>query len=175
MESLLEKAKKIRLVIFDVDGVLTSGQITYGSQGTEYKTFHVHDGLGIKLLLQSKIAVAIITSRESDIVTRRAKELGIPYVFQKCPNKMPAYLELKKQLHLPDETIAYVGDDLPDLALIRLAGLGITVANAPSYIQQHADWVTHKKGGKGVAREVSEFILQAQGSLDTLIQNYLEP
>jgi len=173
MDSLFEKAKKIRLVIFDVDGVLTTGALFYGANGTELKEFHVHDGQGMKTLQKLGIPIAIITSRQSDIVTHRMRELGINYVYQNQVDKLPAYEEIKQKLKLSDENIAYIGDDLPDLPLLTRAGLAITVANAPSVMQQYAHWTTHSKGGEGAAREVCDFIIQAQGLYSMMIESYL--
>jgi 3-deoxy-D-manno-octulosonate 8-phosphate phosphatase (KDO 8-P phosphatase) len=174
MDRIIEKAQRVKLVIFDVDGVLTTGKLLYGSSGTEYKAFHVHDGLGMKLLMQNKIEVGIITARESDIVVKRMRDLGVTHVYQGYSDKVPAYEDLKLKLKFSDEQIAYVGDDLTDLPLIRRAGLGITVPNSPKIMQQHADWVTSLKGGKGAAREVCDFILQTHGLFDAIIKRYLD-
>ncbi len=173
MEKILQKAKLIKLAIFDVDGVLTDGKLIYGHNGHEYKAFHVQDGLGMKLLQSSGVAVAIITAKTSGIVTERMKDLKIEHVYQGYEDKLPAYETLKNKLQLTDTEIAYVGDDLPDLSVMRRVGLSITVANAPQLIQQSADWVTKKKGGKGAVREICEFILQAQGNLEAALQPYL--
>lgn len=174
MKNRIEKAKAIRLIIFDVDGVLSTGILFYGLNGAEYKTFHVHDGQGMKLLAQSGVHIAIITGHQSDIITRRMKDLEIAeYVYQGQTNKIPAYEELKTKLHLTDAEIAYVGDDLPDLPLIRRAGFGITVASAPSVIQKHAHWVTEAKGGEGAVREICDFIMQAQGTYEPMVEKHL--
>src|SRR5258708_6043656 len=132
MQDIIEKAKKIRLVIFDVDGVLTTGQLFYGPNGHDYKEFHVHDGQGIKFLQQSGVNVAIITVKHSAIVTQRMQDLEIDHVYQGYANKLPAYEDLKQKLNLDDQEIAYVGDDLPDLPVISRVGLGVTVSNAPN-------------------------------------------
>jgi 3-deoxy-D-manno-octulosonate 8-phosphate phosphatase (KDO 8-P phosphatase) len=174
MEQLIEKAKKIRLVIFDVDGVLTNGTLIYGNNNTEYKQFHVHDGQGMKLLMTSGIHVAVITAKESDIVTQRMQYLEIPHFYQGNVDKLPAYEDLKKKLGLTDEEIAYVGDDLPDLPLLRRVGLPITVANAPKIIKQFAYLITVAKGGKGAAREVCDLIMEAQGTYTIAIEKFLQ-
>jgi 3-deoxy-D-manno-octulosonate 8-phosphate phosphatase (KDO 8-P phosphatase) len=173
-EKFEEKARAIRLAIFDVDGILTTGQLVYSSNGTEYKSFDVRDGLGMKLLQQSGVQVGIITSRNSQIVTQRMQDLGIQHVYQGFADKIPAYEALKQKLNLTDANIAYIGDDLPDLPLIRRAGLGITVPNAPALLLEHADWVTQANGGNGVAREVSEFIMQAQGTFGAVMESFLQ-
>jgi 3-deoxy-D-manno-octulosonate 8-phosphate phosphatase (KDO 8-P phosphatase) len=174
MESILEKAKIIRLTLFDVDGVMTSGILHYGSHGIESKHFHVHDGQGIKLLKQSGVAIGVITTCQSDIVKRRMQDLGIEHIYQGQINKLPAYEDIKQKLQLSDNQIAYVGDDLPDLPILSRVGLSITVANAPTIIQEHTHWVTKKKGGKGAVREVCDFIMHAQGTYLPTIHSYLQ-
>jgi 3-deoxy-D-manno-octulosonate 8-phosphate phosphatase (KDO 8-P phosphatase) len=173
MNTLTEKAKKIRLVTFDVDGVLTAGGMLYGQDGIEAKHFHVHDGQGIRHLLQTGVEVAIITACKSPIIQRRMEDLGITHVYQQQSNKLTAYEELKKKLQLTDEQIAYAGDDLPDLPILSRVGFAITVANAPKIMQQYVHWTTQKKGGKGAAREICDFIMQAQGTYQTIIDSYL--
>jgi 3-deoxy-D-manno-octulosonate 8-phosphate phosphatase (KDO 8-P phosphatase) len=174
MQGLLEKAKKIKLVIFDVDGVLTDGRLYIPDEQMQYKAFHCHDGLGIKLLMKSGINVGIITSHKSSLITHRMQTLGIEHVYQGQEAKMPAYLDLTKTLQLSDEQVCYVGDDLPDLPLIRKAGLGITVANAPEFVRRHADWQTRQAGGHGAAREICELIMTAQQTLESIYSEYLD-
>jgi 3-deoxy-D-manno-octulosonate 8-phosphate phosphatase (KDO 8-P phosphatase) len=174
MEKILLKASKIRLVIFDVDGVLTTGNLTYRPNGTESKTFHVHDGIGLRLLSKAGVDIGIITARQSTVVTKRMADLDIKHVYQGCADKVVAYEELKQKLNLNDAEIAYVGDDLPDLPLMRRVGLGITVPNAPAIMRDYAIHTTKAYGGKGAAREVCELILQAQGSYTAAIQSYLD-
>lgn len=174
MDTITEKAKAVRLTIFDVDGVLTNGTLCYGPTGIEYKEFHVHDGQGIKYLQKSGVEIGIITTCTSPIVAKRMKDLGIQHVYQGIHDKLAAYEELKQKLNLLDTQIAYVGDDLPDLPVISKVGLGITVANAPSVMQQYATWVTKAKGGNGAAREVCEMIMRAQGTHEPLIQSLLQ-
>jgi 3-deoxy-D-manno-octulosonate 8-phosphate phosphatase (KDO 8-P phosphatase) len=173
MQDLIKKAKNIRLVIFDVDGVLTDGSLIYGPHGNELKAFHVSDGMGIRMLQKSHIEIGIITARRSEAVTQRMQDLEIQHVYQHCADKVPAYEQIKQQLQLNDSQIAYMGDDLPDLPLLRRAGLAITVPNASQIIQQHAHWVTKAKGGKGAVREACDFILKAQENYDRIIQHYL--
>jgi len=173
MKNALKLAKEIKLLIFDVDGVLTDGNLLLTNDNNEIKAFNTQDGLGIQLLQKTGIEVAIITGRKSNIVEQRMKSLGIKYVSQGSLNKMPAYEQLLKKLKLTDENVAYVGDDLPDLALIRRAQLGIATANANLFVQHHADWVTTKSGGQGAAREVCELIMMAQGTLDDIYNEYL--
>lgn len=172
--SIIEKAKQIQLLILDVDGILTSGIVYYGNQELEIKGFHLHDGLGIKLLQRAGIKVAIITAKNSLPVKRRIKDLNIEYAYLGHENKLPPYEELKSKLAINHEQIAYMGDDLPDIPLIRRAGLSITVPDAPLIIQQHVHYITDKKAGNGAVREVCDFILEAQGHYQTIIQSYLE-
>jgi 3-deoxy-D-manno-octulosonate 8-phosphate phosphatase (KDO 8-P phosphatase) len=174
MESILKKAKLIRLAIFDVDGVMTAGALHYGTQGIESKHFHVHDGQGMKLLQKSGIPIGIITTCQSDIVRRRMHDLGIEHVYQGQVDKLPAYENIKQKLNLEDQQIAYVGDDLPDLPILSRVGLAITVRNAPKIMHQYAHWVTKKKGGKGAVREVCELLMQAQDTYQSIINSYLQ-
>lgn len=173
MDTLIEKAKKIRLVTFDVDGVLTAGGMSYGQSGIESKHFHVHDGQGMRHLRQTGVEVAIITACKSPIIKRRMEDLGIIHIYQEQTNKREAYEDLKQKLHLTDQQIAYAGDDLPDLPILSQVGLAITVANAPKIMQQYVHWTTKSKGGKGAAREICDFIMQAQGTYQTIIDSYL--
>lgn len=173
MEEIIKKAKTIRLVIFDVDGVLTSGKLCYGPNGLEYKEFHVHDGQGMKYLQKTGVQLGIITACKSKAVAVRMKDLGIDYVYQDTPEKQSAFTDLKQKLNLDNQEIAYVGDDLPDLPLIKQVGLGITVPNAPLTVRQHADWVTESRGGEGAVREVCELIMHAQGTYETILNSYL--
>lgn len=173
MQSLVDKAKQIRLVIFDVDGVLTQGILSYDHDGIVRKNFHAHDGQGMRLLRTSGIEIAIITTCRSPMIARRMQDLSIPHVFQGVSDKLPVYETLKKNLNLEDQQIAYVGDDLPDLPMLKRVGLAVTVANAPAIIKDHVHWVTHAKGGKGAAREVCDFIMQAQGTYQSAIDHFL--
>jgi 3-deoxy-D-manno-octulosonate 8-phosphate phosphatase (KDO 8-P phosphatase) len=172
MKHLIEKAKKIRLAIFDVDGVLTSGKLFYGPSGHELKTFHVHDGQGLKFLQKTGVEIAIITAKKSEIITQRMSDLEIKFVYQGNGDKLPAYEDLKQKLKLNDDEISYVGDDLPDLPVICRVGLGITVPNAPKIMHDYAHWVTTAKGGKGAVREVCDFIMQSQGTYQTILDGY---
>lgn len=173
MESASEKAKSIRLLILDVDGVLTTGAIYYCSNGTEFKGFHIHDGMGIKLLQKVGIEIAIITAKQSETVVKRAADLEIKHLYLGYNDKLPAYEDLKQKLKLSDQEIAYMGDDLPDLPILRRVNFAITVPNAPSIVQQHVDLITKHKPGKGAVREACEFILEAQNKLQSVLQSYL--
>lgn len=165
MLEVMEKAKAIRLLVTDVDGVLTDGSLYFGNSGEEIKAFSILDGLGIKLLRDTGIDTAIITGRVSDLVARRAGELKITTIYQGREDKITALRELSADCGIPLSSIAYVGDDLPDLAAIRAAGLGIAVANAHAFVAEHADWQTNARGGAGAIREVCELIMKAQDTL----------
>ena len=173
MPIAIEKAKTIRLLILDVDGVLTTGIIYYQSDGREMKGFHIQDGLGIKLLQKTGVIVAVISGKNSAVVSRRMQDLSIKHVYLGQEDKLPAYEDLKQRLHMQDHEIAYMGDDLPDLPLLRRVGLAITVPQAPPIIKQHADYITKIKSGKGAVREACEFIMEAQDQYKSVIQSYL--
>lgn len=173
MRDIIEKAKSTELVIFDVDGVLTDGSLFLGDDGQEYKAFHSRDGHGMVMLMQSGVKIAIITGRSSDVVRIRMESLGIEHVFQGHRDKLPPYLDLKVQLGIDDEHIAYVGDDVVDLPIMRRVGLAIAVQDAHPLVKQHAHWQTPHGGGRGAARDVCELIMEAQGKLQGLMDSYL--
>lgn len=150
---------EIKLLILDVDGVLTNGAITYTSEGHEIKSFHVHDGLGMKRLMQSGVEIAIITSRKSTIVEKRMNELGVKHLYQGQKNKLAAFEELLTKLTLTKEQVAYCGDDLPDLVVMEQVALPIAVANAVDEVKAIAKWQTQKLGGQGAVREICERLL----------------
>lgn len=174
MSQAITKAQAVRLLILDVDGILTSGTIYFDNTGTEVKGFHVLDGLGIKLLLQSGTEVALLSGKHSHAVTQRAKELGIKHVYLGHDDKRPVYQQLKQKLKLQDEQIAYMGDDLPDLPIMRSVGFAATVPHAPDIIQQSAHFVTQRQGGVGAVREICDFILKAQNKYDSLIHSFTQ-
>jgi len=171
--NLITKARKIQLLVLDVDGVLSDGRLYFSNSGEEIKNFHIQDGLGIKLLARGGVETAIITGRSSAIVARRAEQLGIRHIMQGREDKLAALQELCATLTLDMGAIAYMGDDLPDLAAIRRAGLGFTVANANTVVRNHADWISQYNGGDGAVREACELILDAQGKLQALLDEYL--
>lgn len=172
-EQVLKKASNIKLLICDVDGVLSNGQVIIGNDGEELKTFNIKDGFGIKCLQKSGIAVAIITGRNSKIVEKRCQELGIEHYYQGQSNKQEAFGTLCKNLSVQPEQICHIGDDLPDLPLLVQVGLGVTVADGHWLMQQHADWVTQNNGGFGAVREVCDLILHSQNKLQAIHQEYL--
>lgn len=173
MQDILDKAKKIKLVIFDVDGVLTDGSLFFGDDGQEYKAFNSKDGHGMKMLLRTGVEVAIITARQSKLVTHRMNNLEIKHVYQGQKDKLPAFKSLIDKLKLHADEVAYVGDDVVDLPIMIRVGLAISVDDGHIMSKKHSHWVTPSRGGCGAARDVCELIMQAQGTLDGLIQEYL--
>ena len=163
MRDIAQHAAGVRLLALDVDGVLTDGSIYYGNAGEELKAFNIKDGLGIKLLQRTGVIVAIITGRQSEIVNRRARELGITEVVQGREDKRDALLELCAKLGITPADCAYMGDDLPDLGAITTAGLGLTVTDAAPEVANAAHWQSSLPGGRGAVREACEFILTAKG------------
>lgn len=172
MRDILERASRIRLAIFDVDGVLTDGSLYIGDDGQEYKAFNSRDGHGMVLLRQTGVTLAIITGRSSEVVRIRMASLGINHLYQGIQDKLAAYEELKHSLGLADEAIAYVGDDVVDLPVLRRAGLAVAVADAHPLVQRHAHWRTASAGGRGAARDFCELLMEAQGTLDTMMARY---
>ena len=173
-DELLERASKIKLLICDVDGVLSDGKVYFGNDGEELKNFNIKDGLGIKLMQRNGIKVAIITGRQSNIVDHRASELGIDLVYQGRSDKRATFDEIAKKLELNHDEIAHIGDDLPDLPLMQKSGLGICVADAYHFLKEHADWITKHDGGQGAVRDVSDLLLTAQNKFEQVLESYLK-
>ncbi|MFT7675893.1 MAG: 3-deoxy-D-manno-octulosonate 8-phosphate phosphatase (KDO 8-P phosphatase) [Gammaproteobacteria bacterium] len=165
MPNLQQKSFKIKLLILDVDGILTDGGLFFDNQGNELKRFNALDGHGIKMLIEHSIEVAIITGRSSEIVKNRARELGITHLYQGYTDKISAFQELMKEIPLNPDEIAYMGDDLPDLEVMLKIGLSITVPNADDQVKQYADWLTSRHGGQGAVREVCNYLLSVQGKI----------
>lgn len=157
-----ERASRVKLAVFDVDGVLTDGRLLYSEDGRESKQFHVHDGLGLKRLLANGIEVAIITARSSRVVANRMAELGIAHVYQGQGDKRACLHQLLHALNLDAAEVAYTGDDLPDLRAMSEVGFAVAVANAHAWVLERAHWRTRNDGGAGAAREVCDLILAAQ-------------
>jgi 3-deoxy-D-manno-octulosonate 8-phosphate phosphatase (KDO 8-P phosphatase) len=168
------RAKHIKLLILDVDGVLTDGHIIFGRDGELMKNFHSQDGLGITAAHKAGLKTAIITGRESQIVLLRSSELKIMDVYQGSMNKVEALTALLEKYNLQLEEVAYVGDDLIDLPVMVQVGLSCAVANAVEEVKQYAHLVTNQQGGQGAVREVVEFILKAQGKWDDIVNAYLQ-
>jgi len=162
----------VRAVVCDVDGVLTDGTLYLGPEGVELKGFHVHDGAGIQWLLRSGVGVGLLTGRESEVVARRARELGIEHVRQGAGDKLAAFEQLLGELGVAAEAACYVGDDLADIPVLRRAGLAVAVADAREEVRAAADLVTHARGGRGAVRELAERILKAQGTWAAVVSRY---
>ncbi len=173
MKDILEKAAQIKLVVFDVDGVLTDGSLFLGDDGQEYKAFHSRDGLGMKLLHRSGVEIGIITARTSEVVKHRMANLGIQYIYQGRLDKLNAMEELIAELNIGMEHTAYVGDDVVDLPVMRRVGLAIAVQDAHPLAKQHAHWQTPHAGGRGAARDVCELLMEAQNTLDAQLNSFL--
>ena len=167
-----KRASRIRMIVFDVDGVLTDGGIIFDSSGREIKRFDVQDGSGIKYLMRSGFSVALISGRESEAVRARAKDLGIPYLYEGYKEKLKAYEDLKRVCSLGDAEIACVGDDLADVPLMLACGLAAAVANARPEVKKIAHLVTKSRGGAGAAREFAEWLLKATGRWDAILERY---
>jgi 3-deoxy-D-manno-octulosonate 8-phosphate phosphatase (KDO 8-P phosphatase) len=169
---LRERAGRIRLLTFDVDGVLTDGRIYIDDEGRESKAFSVLDGLGMKLAMQAGIGVAWITGSQAPAVAHRARQLGIRHLAQGAEHKLAAWERLRAEFGVPPEGCAHVGDDLPDVAVFRRCGLAVTVPGAPAPVAACAHWVTQAPGGMGAAREVCDLLVAAQGRLAELLAAY---
>jgi len=171
-EGVADALRGIRMVVFDVDGVLTDGSLTLGPDGGEYKTFHVRDGQGIKSLFESELRVALLSSRSSRALTTRARELGIDNVESGVADKGQAFASLVQKCALDEAQCCYVGDDLVDIPVMLRCGLGVAVADAHHAVRHVAHWVTPSGGGKGAAREVCDAVLHAQGRYDAVMDGY---
>ena len=170
---ILAKAKRVKLLILDVDGVLTDGRLFFDNDGKEYKCFHARDGHGIKLLRQTGVEVAVISGRQSNSVALRMQSLGIEHVYQGHENKRNAFTELLQKTGFSPEQTAYVGDDLLDLPIMQRVGLAIAVSDANFAVKAKADWCSNLPGGQGAVREVCDLLMQAQGSFANVLAAYL--
>lgn len=162
--------KKIKMILMDVDGVLTDGKIIFTSDGIEIKEFNIQDGMAVTLARMAGLKTGIITGRESKMVQRRAEELRYNIISQGNIKKLPRYEEIKKQFGLVDEEVCYIGDDLPDLPILNRVGFSVAVANARDEIKAVSDYTTENPGGAGAVREVIDKILKAQGIFDKLVE-----
>ena len=167
-----QRAAAVRCLIMDVDGVLTDGRIIFGSDGTEFKCFDVKDGHGIVLAHRVGLETVLMTGRHSAVVERRAEELGIKRVYQKVWDKLAKFEEVQTELGLDDAEVAFIGDDVVDVPLLRRVGLAIAVADAHDAARAAAHYVTHRPGGRGAVREALEFILKAQGRWADAVARY---
>lgn len=172
---LMARAARVRLMIFDVDGILTDGGLLYGADGEQLKRFNVLDGHGIKQLQQSGVATAIISARKSAIVSRRAADLGIAHVQQGVHDKHSAFIQLLAQLQLDADACGFIGDDVIDLPILSQVGFAASVPNGHREVRARVHYVTQCSGGQGAAREVCDLIMQAQNTYDTALAAYLRP
>lgn len=170
--SLNERAAAIRLLAIDVDGTLTDGRIIIGADGELAKAFSVHDGMGMRLLMDAGIAVAIITARQSAIVTQRSRELKLQHVLQGVGDKATALISLAAELDIPMAQTAFMGDDLPDLPAMHVAGLAACVADATGEVQARADWIAPEAGGRGAVRALAEYLLKSRGAWEQAISRF---
>ena len=170
---VLERARAVKLAIFDVDGVLTDGSLMYTEAGETIKVFNTLDGHGLKMLQQGGIEVAIISGRASQALTLRMRELGITHVFQGVHEKLTTFEALTRSLGVTLEEVAAIGDDVMDLPILTRCGFAVAVPAAPAFVRERVHHVTHAQGGRGAAREFSEIILEAQGKLDALLKRYV--
>ncbi len=171
-EDVLARAKKIKCVVFDVDGVMTDGGLGIGDDGQEYKNFHSLDGLGMKLLKASGVDMAIITGRTSKVVTKRAESTGIAHFYQGVDNKLEAFNDLMHKMGLQADEMAFVGDDVVDAPAMLRCGLAITVPTGHWLLKPHAHYITAAPAGRGAVREVCELIMQAQGTFDAQMAQF---
>ncbi len=173
-KELTDIAKNIKLLVLDVDGVLTDGSIILDNEGNEFKSFHVRDGHGIKMLIKAGIQVAIITGRHSKVVERRAHELGITEVYQRCHIKAVALDHIIGKFELTGKEVAYVGDDIVDIPIFKRVGLSVAVNDATAETKANALMVTRSRGGRGAVREVCDFLLKAKGLWEPMTGEYFE-
>lgn len=168
-----EKADKIKLLVLDVDGVLTDAGMYYDNHENELKKFNTRDSVGLNLLRMADIQIAIITQEKTDIVTRRAEKLRIKYLLQGVNNKQEALQGLLEKLKINFDETAYIGDDLNDIPVLQKVGLALAVADAAPQVKKLADWVSSHKGGEGAVREAAELLLEFRGILDDIVENYV--
>lgn len=174
MSNALSRAKNVKCLICDVDGVLTDGRLYLDNHGNELKAFHVQDGMGLKLLLSAGIEVAVITTSRVPIIQKRMEQLGIKHFYTGQVDKRDAYDKLKDLLKLDNASFGYIGDDLPDLPIIKQVGFGVAVANAVPLVKEFAVWETTKNGGLGGVREVCDYILNSQNKTEQALEGYLK-
>jgi 3-deoxy-D-manno-octulosonate 8-phosphate phosphatase (KDO 8-P phosphatase) len=173
MSDALERARPLRLMAFDVDGVLTDGTLYYTDAGAELKAFHTLDGLGLKLLQTAGIELALISGRRSNAVAARAANLGVARLFQGVEDKLSVFERIRGELGLEANACGFMGDDLPDLPVLTRCGFAATVPEAPDAVRSCAHYVSRTPGGRGAAREVCDLILRAQGALDAAVARFL--
>lgn len=169
------KLKKIKIIISDVDGVMTDGSIILGTNGLEFKKFNVQDGMGVTMARQAGLVFCVITGRTSESVIKRAEELHVDELFQGAFDKRHAYLQIKSKYNVTDEEIIHIGDDLLDLPLFELAGFSVSPANGREVVRKYADYITTVDGGHGVVREVVDMVIDAQGKTVEIVNYFKNP
>ncbi len=171
-KNIKEKLKKIKMLILDVDGVMTDGRIIMDDTGRETKNFNVRDGHGLKILQRYGVKVAILTGRKSKVVEYRAKDLEIKYVYQKVYNKKEVFEKILKKQKLSADEVAFIGDDIVDVPVLKKVGFSVAVADALDIVKKSVDYVSEHEGGKGAVREICDMILQAQGKWPEIAARY---
>lgn len=171
---MLERAQTVRLMIFDVDGVMTDGGLYYTDAGEELKAFNSLDGHGLKMLRNSGVQLAILTGRTSKLVEHRARNLGIDHLVQGAHDKLSAFTKLLSETGFTPEQCGYMGDDVVDLPVMRRVAFAVAVPDSPTLVRQHAHYVTGARGGHGAVREACEIVMQAQGTLEAQLAPYLQ-
>jgi len=171
-EDTLKRASQVKLLLFDVDGVLTDGRLYVDNRGEEYKAFNSRDGHGLKMLQRNGVEVGIITGRTSQIVAHRTKELGIHHVRQGCADKLPVYEDMVRELKLTHDQVGFVGDDVVDLPIMLRVGLAICPQDGHFLVRRHSHWVSPNVGGRGCARDACELLMLANGTFDSEMERY---
>ena len=174
MVSVEERAKRIKVAVFDVDGILTNGGLMLGDYGLEYKVFHSQDGLGMKMLKNTGIRMAYITGRKSNVVVKRAENTGVSIIYQGIDDKLEAFNDLLEKQGVSAEECLFMGDDVIDIPPMRRAGLAITVPHAMPLVKEYAHYTTERQAGFGAVREVCEMLMKAQGTFDAQMAPYLK-
>lgn len=172
-QDAIERARAVKLMVFDVDGIMTDGTLFLADDGQEFKGFNSLDGHGLKMLKSTGVELAIITGRTSQVVVHRARNLGITHLHQGAHDKLAVYRQLLQDLSLEPEQTAFMGDDVVDLPVMRRSGLAVTVPAAPDLVKAHSHYITRREAGHGAVREACEFLMRAQGSFDAQMAIYL--
>ncbi len=169
---LRERIKKIRLVILDIDGILTDGRIVYDNKGNELKFFDVHDGFGIVLLRRAGIDTVIMTAKRSNVVSRRAKDFKVKHLYQNCFDKLKTFNEVLEEFDIPAKEICFMGDDLIDIPVLKRVGFAVSVPNAVDEAKEAAHYITKRQGGRGAVREICDLIIKTQGGWEDIMRRY---
>ncbi|MHC4122375.1 MAG: KdsC family phosphatase [Planctomycetota bacterium] len=172
-KNIKSRLSDIQLLAVDVDGVLTDGTLVINADGSESKCFNTLDGHGIRMWRRAGLKIAFISGRHSPPTLHRAQQLDVDFCFQNCHDKLPVLKDILNQTQLSAEQVAYIGDDLPDLPLVKFVGFGVAVANAVDELKEHVDFITTRKAGGGAVREVIEYILKSNGKWQQLMKRYL--